>query len=130
MDLISAYASLIQTIVTGTPDTMLHVHAGMMIYLGTQVLLGTRRASRYAVFTVLAAVGANEVFDWLYYGSWRWEDTLRDVVHTMFWPTACYTVGKFRRMRWSAREGRMKARILAARALIGRNGQEVLVTAR
>lgn len=100
---ITAYKDLTDAIAlaTGFSRPMLHVHAGMAIYVLSQLMLGTRRGSALALATVLAAELGNEVMNRLYWGSWRWDDTLRDIVVTLFWPLACVAVSKFRRWRWS-----------------------------
>ena len=34
----------------------------------------------------MAAEAGNEIMDRIYFGSWRWSDTLGDVANTLFWP--------------------------------------------
>jgi hypothetical protein len=102
MDLISGYAQLIQEIVdfTGMSRPMLHMHAGMAIYVIGQLMLGTRRGSGLAILLVLQAELLNELMNRLYYGTWRWDDTSADIVLTLFWPMTCWCVSMFRRTRW------------------------------
>ncbi len=89
MDIFAAYAQLTQDIVniTGMSRPMLHLHAGMAIYLGAQVVLGTRRGSLVAVVFVLQIELLNEMMNRFYHGSWRWADTSQDIALTLFWPT-------------------------------------------
>jgi hypothetical protein len=112
MDFITSYKDAIDAIVTFTdmPRSMLHVHAGMLIYLGCQLLLGTRRGSLVAVLLTVQVAVANEVMNRAFYGSWRWDDTLSDLVLTMFWPTMCYLVSRVRRWHWAQRAQQMAAR--------------------
>ena len=105
MDLVILYKELIDGIVAAAdaPRSLLHVHAGMVIYLGCQLLLGTRRGSLAAVvLTVQLAIG-HEVMNRLFHGSWRWADTSHDLMLTMFWPGMCYAVSRLRRRRWAQR---------------------------
>lgn len=88
------------------PRSLLHLHVGMAIYLGCQVLMGTRRGSLVAVFvTVLLAV-FHELMNRIFHGSWRLADTSQDLVLTLFWPTMCYSVSCFRRWHWAQRARR------------------------
>lgn len=89
MDLPGLYAALIQWIGDGTglSDTILHIHAGMAVLLVARV--ATRRSLGTLVPWSVVALAelANEVLDRLHYGSWRWADTLPDIVNTMLWPS-------------------------------------------
>lgn len=101
MDLVSDYAQLTQSIVhfTGLSRPMLHIHAGMAIYLGVQVIFATRGETALGVYAVVAIELINEVMNRLYYESWRWSDTLADIALTLFWPVACYGIARIRRQR-------------------------------
>lgn len=102
MDLVSSYAQFTQDIVevTGMSRPMLHVHAGMGIYLLTQFMMRERRSSLLAVVAVAQIEAFNEIMNYLYWGSWRWADTSADIALTLFWPITSYAVGTYRRMRW------------------------------
>jgi len=87
-DLLPLYVEFIQWIGDGTglPDTILHIHAGMAVLLLARLL--TRKSLGTLVplaFVDVAELG-NEIMDRLYYGSWRWPDTLMDVLNTLLWP--------------------------------------------
>ncbi|MEH3040347.1 MAG: hypothetical protein PGN21_09830 [Sphingomonas paucimobilis] len=92
MDIPALYAQLIQEIGDGTgmADSLLHVHAGMAVLLTTRVLTGYRLSTPVPLAVVALAELANEVLDRMHYGSWRWDDTLLDIVNTMFWPTMLF----------------------------------------
>ena len=109
MDLITTYNDAIDGLVafTDMPRPLLHVHAGMIIYLGCQLLLGTRRGSLLAVLITVQLALVHEMMNRLFHGSWRWENTSEDLVLTMFWPTMCYAVSRFRRWHWARRTRRM-----------------------
>lgn len=102
MDPITAYKELTDTIeaVTGLSRPMLHLHAGMAIYVVTQAFLRERRGSVVALGMVALAELGNEAMNRLYWGSWRWSDTLGDIVTTLFWPSLCLAVSAYRRRRW------------------------------
>lgn len=84
-DIVAYYHSMIETIslATGMPDRMLHLYAGLGLFMLGHLV--TRRSSA-ALLLVLVAEGGNEVMDRLYFGSWRWDDTVPDIVQTVFWP--------------------------------------------
>jgi hypothetical protein len=102
MDPITAYKELTDMVeaATGLSRPMLHLHAGMAIYVLTQAFLRERRGSVVALGMVVLAELGNEVMNRLYWGSWRWSDTLGDIVATLFWPCLCLAVSAFRRRRW------------------------------
>jgi len=89
---------------TGQNYSLLHIHAGLAIYLLCQILLGTRRASLPALLLVVQLEVANECLDRATYGSWRWDDTLSDFALTVFWPAVLALVSWVRRRRWRARQ--------------------------
>ena len=72
---------------TGMSDTLLHVHAGMLILMIARIV--TRRSlGTFIPWSVVAVAEAgNEIMDRLHFHSWRWPDTISDVVNTLFWPT-------------------------------------------
>ena len=85
----------------GATHAMMHLHAGLALYLAVQVLTRTRRGSLQALSVVLVAELGNEILDRLATGSWRWSDTLSDVVLTVMWPAAITAVSLYRRARWA-----------------------------
>ncbi len=111
MDPVLAYHDLIEAIrsATGVSSPMLHVHFGMASFLLAQLLLGSRRGSLAALLIVLEIELMNEVMNRLFHGSWRWSDTIQDIVLTLLWPTAFVVVSKIRRWRWRERERRRMA---------------------
>ena len=71
---------------TGLSDTILHIHAGMLVLMVARVVTGRSLGSFVPLAVVVAAEAFNEIMDRLYYGSWRWTDTLGDIANTLFWP--------------------------------------------
>jgi len=115
MDLLKDYIDITNDTVrmSGGTHDMLHIHAGLALYLGTQLLLRTRRASLAALAVVVTAALGHEAAERLHYESWRWADTRSDIMLTVMWPAAITFVGLYRRRRWSV-EHRRRATILAA----------------
>ncbi|WP_336973144.1 hypothetical protein [Sphingobium aromaticiconvertens] len=106
MALVDLYVQYLETLVRffGASHTIMHVHAGLAIYLGSQLLLRDRRASVIALKIVLAVAIGHECIERLYYGSWRWNDTLADIGLTLLWPAAITASGLYRRRRWRLAE--------------------------
>ena len=84
---------------TGASDTLLHVHAGLAILFLARIV--TRRSLATPVPFLVVCLGelGNELMDYLSYGSWRWHDTLFDVVNTLFWPLMLMIGLRLRRAR-------------------------------
>jgi hypothetical protein len=72
---------------TGLPDTILHIHAGMLILLLARLVTGRSLGSFVPLTFVAVAEAGNEIMDRLEFGSWRWPDTASDIINTLFWPT-------------------------------------------
>lgn len=81
---------------TGLPDTMLHFHAGLAIFLLARVISGRSLGSWLPITVVLIGAILKEIADRFVYGSWRWYDTPWDVLATMFWPAALWLGIKLR----------------------------------
>jgi hypothetical protein len=71
---------------TGLSDTILHIHAGLAVLMLARVVTRRSLGSLVPLSVVVAAEAFNEIMDRLYYGSWRWTDTLGDIANTLFWP--------------------------------------------
>lgn len=82
------YAHLKEAIAndTGLANTILHIHAGLLILLVARVVTGRPLGSFIPFTAVLALELLNEAIDRINMGSWRWDDTLSDIAHTLFWP--------------------------------------------
>ena len=72
---------------TGLPDAILHIHAGMAVLMIARIVTRRSLGSFVPWSLVVLAEAFNEVMDRLQFGSWRWDDTLLDIVNTLFWPT-------------------------------------------
>lgn len=104
MDIDAFYVTQANALVEmlGISHATMHVHAGMALYIGAKFMLRTRRASAYALLTVIHAELLNELMDFLHYGSLRLDDTLADIALTLMWPVLDYAVTRHRRKRWKA----------------------------
>lgn len=87
MDIPGLYLSWINWIGDGTglPDSILHIHAGMIVLLVARVLSGRSLGSFIPFAFVVVAEFGNEFLDYLNFG-WRTADTLTDLANTFFWP--------------------------------------------
>lgn len=100
MDIPALYTQAINWIGDGTglPDTILHIHAGMVVLLLARVVTRRSLGTLVPLSVVIAAEFANELLDRLHYGSWRWPDTTLDVFNTLLWPTVICLAVRFRPM--------------------------------
>jgi hypothetical protein len=88
---------------TGAPDSLLHVHAGMTVLLLARIITGRSLGTPIPFAVVCLAELANEVMDRLHNGTWLWDDTLLDVLNTLFWPFVLLIGLRMRRARkWHA----------------------------
>ena len=102
MQLAATYKNLIDAIVVWSGSgALMHVHAGLAIYLLTQVVVRHRRSWIIGLNLVFACELANEVVEWFAPVTyWTLHDTLIDVLFTMMWPVAIAAVTQYRRRRW------------------------------
>lgn len=73
--------------VTGQSDIVLHIHAGMAVFVLARLLTGRSFGTFVPFGFVLLAEVGNEVLDRLATGTWS-NDTGMDLVNTLFWPLA------------------------------------------
>jgi hypothetical protein len=84
----------------GIDDWLLHAQSGMLIFLAMAILTRRPLSAWLPIVSVVIAELINEWFDRLNYGSWRWEDTSRDLIFTLGWPIIlflCMRTGLVRR---------------------------------
>jgi hypothetical protein len=120
MDIAATYHQLIDAIVlySGLPDSVLHMHAGMILMLGTAVVSRRSLASPIPLIVVAVAECGNEVMDRLACGSWRMADTSLDIFNTLIWPSSIFLYSRWRRLE--AKRKWEDARTLAAAQLAKR----------
>ena len=77
---------------------ILHIHAGLALYVLATMLLRRSSGSVLPLLTVAAVEVANEGLDFARYqvSGWPWTPwgTVRDVFDTLFWPTILTLIGK------------------------------------
>lgn len=81
---------------TGSPVTILHIYAGMAVFLLARVVIRRSLGTLIPLRVVVAAEAGNEIIDRIYFGSWRWSDTLGDVANTLFWPAVICLAARLR----------------------------------
>lgn len=75
-------------------DRAAHMSAGMIIWLVSARLMRWPLRDIRPLLVVIAIELLNEIVDRIYAGSWRWNDTSRDIVSTIIWPAILYLVFK------------------------------------
>ncbi|WOK37135.1 hypothetical protein [Sphingomonas sp. C3-2] len=83
----------------GITNAECHIHAGLLIYLASSVILRKPLRSPVPLLIVIAAEAANEYFDRLSTGSWRWDDTVHDILFTLLWPAILFTLARLRKLK-------------------------------
>lgn len=87
-----------QLVQVAGPAPLLHVHAGLGIFLLVRLLATGRRSTSRALQAVIAAEMVNEALDWLAQSpGWTVRDTASDILLTLLWPTAIVLVTQLRR---------------------------------
>jgi hypothetical protein len=87
MNIPALYQSLVIWISDGTglSDTLLHIHAGMIVFSFAR-LVSKKALGTFIPFAfVTGAELINETLDFLGHGM-RWGDTLSDIANTLLWP--------------------------------------------
>jgi hypothetical protein len=83
---------------TGSTDMVLHIHAGMAVFLAARLITRRSLATPLPLACVYLAEAFNEGMDRLGHGVWM-PDTLSDILYTVFWPTALFLGLRWRRAR-------------------------------
>lgn len=81
---------------TGFPDTILHIHGGLLILVLARVISRRSLATFIPFSVVLVLELVNEVVDRINHGAWLWPDTLSDIGNTLFWPLVISLGTRFR----------------------------------
>ncbi len=89
MNVVDNYTDLIGNIVatTGLSHIVLHLIFGPVIYVHARFALPRASCIVHLQF-VLTAELMNEIMNRLHYGTWRWPDTVTDIMLTMVGPCA------------------------------------------
>ncbi|MCW0199994.1 hypothetical protein [Sphingopyxis sp.] len=94
---------------TGLPDAILHIHAGMFIFLAASLLTGRSFDRLLPLLTVILLAGGNECLDRIHLGNWNWPDTKSDLINTIAWPLAIYATAHLHRIIRSVLKRSVKA---------------------
>lgn len=111
MNVAAAYNHFINWIAnaTGASDGLLHLHAGMAVFLAARLITGRTLASTIPFLVVCCAELLNEFMDRIHNGAWLWNDTAFDVVNTLIWPFILTTYARINRSRGSRDANRPQA---------------------
>lgn len=71
---------------TGLENTLLHLHGGMLILVLARMITRKPLETFVPFLIVLALEVLNECIDRVNHGSWLWDDTISDLINTLFWP--------------------------------------------
>ena len=105
MDLSTRYAHLIDWLSGGgaVPDTVMHIHGGMIVLLAVRVITGRSLATPWPLLAVVIAAFAKEFADFLAYDRIK-PDTLADIINTVFWPAILFLGLRARRAQRASGE--------------------------
>lgn len=80
----------------GISEALLHVHAGLAIFVVAAVILRRKSRSWIPLAIVVAVALGNELIDYAYSSGWKVETSVKDVINTIFWPAILSLVGRRR----------------------------------
>ncbi len=81
---------------TGAQQELLHVHAGLAIFVLTALLFRKRMRSPVPLACVVVFAVVNELFDWWVGKPINTGEPFVDFAHTMLWPAVLFTLAR----RW------------------------------
>lgn len=105
MSLSTYYADTIRWLSGGgsVPDTVLHIHGGMIVLLTVRILTGRSLATPWPLVVVFIAAFGKEFADYLAYGRIK-PDTVADIFNTVLWPSVLFVGLRARRAKRVATE--------------------------
>lgn len=81
---------------TGASQELLHVHAGLLIFIVAALVLRRKMRSPIPIAIVIIFAALNEVVDWLAGGPPDSLEPLWDFANTAFWPFLLFLIAR----RW------------------------------
>ena len=78
----------------GLSESLLHVHAGLAIFVLTALLFRQRMRSWIPLAVVFALEFANETIDFCYSARWDLGSSALDVVNTVLWPLVLFLLAR------------------------------------
>jgi hypothetical protein len=82
--------------ITGASEDLLHIHAGLLIFVVTALVLRKKMRSPVPLALVFLFALLNEVIDVLAGGDYRALEPYVDFANTVFWPTILFLAAR----RW------------------------------
>jgi len=67
-------------------DKVLHLNAGLIIWVATVMVRGRTWGDRRNLWPVVLLEGLNELADYLFPTKWTLSGTIMDIIWTLFWP--------------------------------------------
>ena len=81
---------------SGFSDGMMHMQAGLLLFLATAVAARRPFGAMLPLAAVVAAAAANELADRLVHGSWRSANSAHDLLFTLLWPLLLWVTSRYR----------------------------------
>lgn len=81
---------------TGASEDLLHIHAGLFIFVISAILLRRKMRSPVPLILVIFFAAANEVIDWISNKPAAPMEPLIDFLNTSFWPLMLFLIAR----RW------------------------------
>lgn len=78
----------------GASEALIHVHAGMIIFVAAALLLRRRMASPWPMLVVAVLAISNEVIDTFGPTPASWTETLVDALNTSLWPLILFLLAR------------------------------------
>lgn len=79
---------------TGLPEQILHIHAGMIIFVATSLVAKQSLDRVFPLLMVIIMALGNECLDRINLGNWNWPDTKADLIYTITWPLVIWLAAR------------------------------------
>jgi hypothetical protein len=79
---------------TGMSESLIHVHAGLAIFVITALLLRRRMGSWIPLAVVFTLAVANEIVDYSEGILWQLDSSALDLLNTILWPTVLFLLAR------------------------------------
>jgi hypothetical protein len=94
-----AFKNFVGGMIAPGSDSLSHVHGGMAVLLLARLITRRSLATPIPLAFVIVFELLNESIDRYNHGSWRWPDTIGDMINTVFWPVVLFVGLRLRRQR-------------------------------
>ena len=75
-------------------ESLLHLHAGLLIFVVTALLLRKRMRSWIPLAVVVTLAVLNELIDYGYSPRWDLDASLKDLANTIVWPLVLFLLAR------------------------------------